>query len=306
MKNLKVKNERGITLIALIITVIILVILAAVSIRSVYNMGIVNHAVNGTAEYVEQSQKEEKMMQDTDSFINEKVEQIKNATKKNKLVDIVARDGSMYGYKMTNYSAGGVTNWSILYNDGNNVWIIADDYIDGDLSTYTYSADAVAYMKDANSWTNYVDSSIPTALAYGGPTGEMLLNSYNAKYSTSYTLGDYPRLDTTDALYVITDTSNYNAYWLATTKVEVTGAMRKSVEVASTVTSSIIPDFSRAPVLLGMSPAHSLCAWSVYYVGRVGYSGVWDFDVGLRPVVCLPSELTGEIDTVNHTATCDK
>ena len=44
-------KEKGITLIALIITIIILVILAAVSIRAAYNMGIVSHAVNGAEGY---------------------------------------------------------------------------------------------------------------------------------------------------------------------------------------------------------------------------------------------------------------
>ena len=72
------KEERGITLIALIITIIILVILAAVSIRSVYNMGIVNHAINGTAEYIEQSQKEEKIMDDTGAFLNETIAGLKS------------------------------------------------------------------------------------------------------------------------------------------------------------------------------------------------------------------------------------
>lgn len=47
----KLKNNQGITLIALIITIIILVILAAVSIRAVTNMGIVGHAINGTQDY---------------------------------------------------------------------------------------------------------------------------------------------------------------------------------------------------------------------------------------------------------------
>ena len=54
----RVKEEKAITLIALIITIIILVILAAVSIRAVYNMEIVNHAVNGTEGYAKAEKKE--------------------------------------------------------------------------------------------------------------------------------------------------------------------------------------------------------------------------------------------------------
>ena len=72
------KQERGITLIALIITIIILVILAAVSIRAVYNMGIVNHAVNGTEGYAKAAKMEEETMQDTENFIEEIAGRIRN------------------------------------------------------------------------------------------------------------------------------------------------------------------------------------------------------------------------------------
>ena len=70
------KAENGITLIALIITIIILVILAAVSIRTVYNMGIVGHAINGTQEYAKASKAEEKTMQDTEGFLANALERI--------------------------------------------------------------------------------------------------------------------------------------------------------------------------------------------------------------------------------------
>lgn len=47
------RGENGITLVALIITIIILVILAAVSITAAYQSGIINYAVNGTANYAQ-------------------------------------------------------------------------------------------------------------------------------------------------------------------------------------------------------------------------------------------------------------
>ena len=72
-------NERGITLIALIITVIILVILAAVSIRSVYNMGIVNHAINGTAEYARAAKNENEILEGTGSYLNDVVARLRKA-----------------------------------------------------------------------------------------------------------------------------------------------------------------------------------------------------------------------------------
>ena len=60
MKN----TEKGITLIALIITIIILVILAAVSIKSVYNIGIVKHAIDGTQQYAEQAKAENEVLEE--------------------------------------------------------------------------------------------------------------------------------------------------------------------------------------------------------------------------------------------------
>ena len=62
-------NEKGITLIALIITIIILVILAAVSVRAIYNMGIVNYAVNGTQDYARGTVEENRILGNTGSFI---------------------------------------------------------------------------------------------------------------------------------------------------------------------------------------------------------------------------------------------
>ena len=69
-------KERGITLIALIITIIVLVILAAVSIRAAYNMGIVGYAVNGTQDYAKAAKEEEKTMQNTETMIDRALDKI--------------------------------------------------------------------------------------------------------------------------------------------------------------------------------------------------------------------------------------
>ena len=67
------KNEKGITLIALIITVIILVILAAVSVRAIVDMQIVEHAVNGSQKYVEESLKENNVLGETTNLIEKTI-----------------------------------------------------------------------------------------------------------------------------------------------------------------------------------------------------------------------------------------
>ena len=55
----KLKNNSGITLVALIITIIVLLILAMVSIRLVMNGGIIDRAERGTAEYSVAEEKEQ-------------------------------------------------------------------------------------------------------------------------------------------------------------------------------------------------------------------------------------------------------
>lgn len=74
--NKMLKQERGITLIALIITIIILVILAAVSIRAVTNMGIVGHAVNGSQDYAQAAKDENAMLQNTETKIKDTLDKL--------------------------------------------------------------------------------------------------------------------------------------------------------------------------------------------------------------------------------------
>ena len=72
------RNEKGITLIALIITIIILVILAAVSIRAVANMGIVGHAINGTQDYARAAKAENEKLDTTGNFIDNALGKLDN------------------------------------------------------------------------------------------------------------------------------------------------------------------------------------------------------------------------------------
>lgn len=57
------KEEKGITLVALIITIIVLIILAAVTIMSFRESGIINTSVNGTINYAK-AQEDEKIKMD--------------------------------------------------------------------------------------------------------------------------------------------------------------------------------------------------------------------------------------------------
>lgn len=73
-----IRKESGITLIALIITIIILVILAAVSIRAVYNMGILGQAVNGTKKYAQGAVEENQMLDETGRLLENTLAKLNN------------------------------------------------------------------------------------------------------------------------------------------------------------------------------------------------------------------------------------
>jgi len=76
--NYKVTKEQGITLVALIITIIILIILATVSIKAVLDMNFVDLASNAVLNYAEAQAEEDKSMNDIDSFLQSTIKKIEN------------------------------------------------------------------------------------------------------------------------------------------------------------------------------------------------------------------------------------
>ena len=67
--NFKNKTEKGITLIALIITIVVLLILAAVAISSITNDGILSYANNAATGYQEAQGKENGILQEYEDYL---------------------------------------------------------------------------------------------------------------------------------------------------------------------------------------------------------------------------------------------
>ena len=243
----------------------------------------------------------------------------------------VARDASYIGkYVNYTVPNGGDPDvkWRIFYADSSNIYLIASDYLkydyvptkttngkeytmtknsdyklsfDNMYKAYTGSADitdaritkwmkwvgqypnstnanirSVAYMLDSNIWnTKYQNSYAEYVL--GGPTIEMFCASYKVTHPTryieceSYTTNGYKvkwsdgsysidisGLSTSELenLYVISDPTNALAYWLAS------------------------PSAYGGDHLLGVN-----------YVGYVYYAYYGSSHVGLRPLVCLESNV---------------
>ena len=64
------KEQKGITLVALVITIIVLIILAGISISLVLNNGLVPKAKEGAANYQKAANAEAQMIQDIVEYVN--------------------------------------------------------------------------------------------------------------------------------------------------------------------------------------------------------------------------------------------
>ena len=292
------KKEEGITLVALVITIVILLILAGISISALTNQGLFGKAK-------EAKQKSENAQREEQNVLNEYEESLDKYSESGiKASDIAkAEDKSKYygkvvtGYTPTNGAT--VQNWKIFYADSNNIYLIADDYVEreylpastnssgsvttnkptagnssyaraayfGDSLRADYSTGsaritdekikalnnsyfsqnftstnenmkAVAYMLDTKAWEGFKDANGKAEYVIGGPTIEMLMNSYSQKHGVQYkakassttgyqistdngtnwknnmtTGSEY--LDTSDSLYVITSKTNAPYMWVA-------------------------------------------------------------------------------------------
>lgn len=126
-------ESKAITLISLVITIILLIILAGVAINlSIGENGLFNKAKEAKKQYInEEEYSQEKIMQ-----LANNIDEISNNSdnkdniKKGKLSEII--DTTDYG-KTINYSANGVNDWKVFYNDGTNIFIITTDYLENSL-----------------------------------------------------------------------------------------------------------------------------------------------------------------------------
>ncbi len=73
----RIKEERGITLMALIITIIVLVILAAITISVAYTSGIIQMGTQGAKDYANSAVKENEILNETTAYVENVVKNIK-------------------------------------------------------------------------------------------------------------------------------------------------------------------------------------------------------------------------------------
>lgn len=303
---MKRKNESAITLIALIITIIIMLILAGVVINLTINdNGIFKIAKQTAKNYINVADYEQIQLGKLTNSINKIGENVTvpNATL---VSQITANDyGKTINYSVT-VKGTQVLDWKVFYNDGVSVYIIKSDYLDNNLIpsstgirktgkyvTYwdgTSNKTASATLTNINNWSEFA-SGKGGKWATGGTTIEMFVESWNAKgytklytatNSTGYCIGTVENPTTTnvsmsehivgysDKLYFPHQSlyEGCNAYWLASP------SALASIRVMCVGSNGSI--------------SGGTCNESTVY--------------GLRPVVCLESEITG---MVGNTVTID-
>ena len=149
-----------------------------------------------------------------------------------------------------------------------------NDYFTKGYTSTSNNMKAVAYMLDTSVWSVFAGDNAEYAI--GGPTVEMLMKSYSQKHNvdyraqassdtgyqismdggTSWANYYFGMLDTTDSLYVISNTDKANAMWLAS------------------------PSAGGAIIVM-----HAHCT------GVVGNYDSSNDNPGLRPLVCLNSSV---------------
>ncbi len=174
MQNLKIAKERGVTLVALIITIIVLIIMAAVSINTVLKSNFIDTATQSTINYADAQSDEQKKMEDLSTKLDDTINKItdynyypkptiipSNETDIGKYVDYVPASGS-YGKDFLDAYSGRTENnqfitdtslkWRIWKVDSKSIYLISDKQI----STGGYTNNGRLFLSTSLGYNNGV------------------------------------------------------------------------------------------------------------------------------------------------------
>ena len=198
MKKYNLRKERGITLIALIITIIILVILAAVSIRAVYNMGIVGHAINGTQDYAKGAKAENAMFGDLGNFLDKTLEKLRKVQGEvlEESDELQLADGELglaYKVQEQENSDGTKSTYVVITPQIGGIETY-ESYARKILKTTTKTREQIFMEGDIYNYPEDEGSSLAQIIGYFGfedaTTLDELVESFNNREKTNYTIDD--------------------------------------------------------------------------------------------------------------------
>ncbi len=198
----KLKNVKGITLIALVITIIVLLILAGVSLRlMVGEQGILERARIAVEKSEEAEENEEKELKKGEKWLDQYMPEFKEVDERSLTRQVKPEH---YGDSV-NYSVevNGVVldDWKIFYNDGNEVTLIYGGYLPNSTNlaeearlrvkeeyiVYEWSGrviDTLNSLTEKNLWKNLLKGTIDLqdrAQANGATNLQTWVASWNAK-----------------------------------------------------------------------------------------------------------------------------
>lgn len=187
------RKNKGITLVALVITIILMLILAGIVITlTLGEKGIITKARIAGKNYMNAQEQEEHMLETLENEVDKAIDSKEQITNANigEYIDLGNNPLGLTGEDATE------KNWRIFYVEDGKIYAILADYLpnstgyanDAGLSiTNTYSvcapdrATLIAGLKHETAW-NGLANEIPGAQAFGAPTLTLFKKSWNAKY----------------------------------------------------------------------------------------------------------------------------
>ena len=316
------KREKGITLIALVITIIVLLILAGVALATLTGQGnIIGNAENVVGKYNNSVIEEQALLNEIEKYFKNYL----GGT----LIDsteISNNPSEYYGGKVTNYTTpSGDPNveWRIFHADESNIYLIASDYIHYDYAptseNYTlyknsdYRLSFNNVYKDYTGSANITDTRITKwlqkylAVAPSSTNGNIRAVAFmldetrwSAKYANpsyaEYAIGgatlemfvaSYNKTHPEKPMYCSADSAGYYISWSeGGTDTEITG-------LDTSESLYVISDDTNAYAMWLCSPSASF-SYNVMLVGYDGYvfSNYYNYIIpGFRPLVCLKSDI---------------
>ena len=239
-----------------------------------------------------------------------------------------------YGDEVDYTASNGYSDWKVFYNDRENVYIIASDYVPvnkinisgmaegmpiqtlGDYCLYGqygqyyhFGSDGVDQLLNTANWSNFANGTsggnqISGAIATGGPTLDMWIASWNAKgYTTLYSKKETKQKNDANEA----NQADYDAYYVGTSENPTTYYQSVATKDGNNNPNGGYGDILYFPHtesysncwgywLASPSANRADYVMNVSYYGDVGGSRFANPGSGVRPVVCLPSSILGEQD----------
>ncbi len=291
------KQDKDITLIALVVTIIVLLVLAGLTISLALNQnGIIERSKLAASKYSAAADKEQA---DLEEF-NSKVNNITTESEISKLTIGTALDAADYGKKVS--YAGTNDQWRLYYKDANYAYLIKDtpvsmdiDWVNNEWSKYTSGANMSEAGKKLSPLASNIGLSTNTypkttftclltdnkiwdkeykkgdaLFAIASPTAELFIKSYNAATNSN------------DIQLLIDDSKEGYSFIRGIITSEKGGIYDNGTDEYFFASPSGYKNYSNPNCMLIM--------------GNNGGTGTWVFSIydefsnkKIRPVVCIPA-----------------